>query len=143
MAETFKNGSTAPEPPGVFALATPKDPRSYDEPTQEEAMIEVRRLLSDLKVAFGDVTTKLDAQERTSVEIKDMLNRLVPKLDDVAGFIKYRAPTLTDKADLTKVVGALEEAIAKRPTRRQMVLDMAWVFGMIAAAVTLGGRIAH
>jgi len=143
MAETFGNGSTKPEPPSVFALTTPKSPRSYDEPSQEEAMTEVRRLLGDLKTAFQDVTAKVEAQEKTSSEIKDSLHKLVPKLEDFAGFAKHRAPTLADKADLTKVAAELRAEIEKRPTRRQAILDMAWVFGLIVAAVTFGSRLAH
>lgn len=143
MAETFDNGPTKPEPPSVFALTTPKSPRSYDEPSQEEAMIEVRRLFNELKTAFQNVTAKVEGQERTLSEIKDSLHKLAPRLEDVAGFVKHRAPTLADKADLTKVVAELRAEIEKRPTRRQAILDMVWVFSLIVAAITFGSRIAH
>jgi len=143
MPENLGNGSTDPEPPSVFALTTPKSPRSYDELSQDDAMVEVRGLLGELRTAFKDVTAKVEAQERTSLEIKELLRLLVPKLEDVAGFAKHRAPILADKADLTKIAAELRVEIDKRPTRRQAILDMAWVFGLIVAAVTFGSRFAH
>jgi hypothetical protein len=46
-------------------------------------------------------------------EIREVLRSLEPKIDDLAGFVKYRAPHLADKADLIR----LEAEIQKRPTR--------------------------
>jgi len=48
MAEKPGNGSSETAPPDVFALVTPRAPRSYDESLPEETMAEVRGLLGEL-----------------------------------------------------------------------------------------------
>ena len=143
MAEKPGNGSNEPAPPDVFALVTPRAPRSYDEPLPEETLAEVRGLLGELRKTLGDVAAKVDAQERSAAETKDLLRQLAPKIEDVAGFVKHRVPVLADKADLERVAAGLRAEIEKRPTRRQAILDMAWVFGLIVATVTFGSRLAH
>ena len=140
MAEKPGNGSSETAPPDVFALVTPRAPRSYDEPSPEEAMAEVRGLLSELRKAVGEVAAKVDAQGQSAAETKELLRQLAPKIEDVAGFVKHRVPVLVDKADLERMAAGLRAEIEKRPTRRQAILDMVWVFTLITGAITFGSR---
>lgn len=103
-------------------------------------MAEVRNLLGEMRKAFGEVTARLEAQERSSAEVKEMLRRLDPQIQDVAGFVKHRVPVLADKADLERMAGGLRAEIEKRPTRRQAVLDMVFVFSLVTAAITFGSK---
>nr|WP_294507687.1 hypothetical protein [uncultured Rhodopila sp.] len=89
------------------------------------------------------VLPRLEAVERTTAEIKDILRALTPKVDDLVGFARHRAPDLADKAALVKIEAELRAEIQARPTRRQAIFDIGWVVGLIAAAVTLGTRLAH
>ena len=120
------------------------------EPSQEQLIAEVRSLLSDLKQEAARLTAKVDRvelksdnNEKTLVELKNLLAQLTPKLDDAAAFAKHRAPSLVDKADLTEATTKLRLEIDKRPTRRQAIFDLAWVFGLIAGAVAFGSRAAR
>ncbi len=116
MAEQPGNGSQDPVPPSVFALATPKRPRSYAELSHDEAMAEIRGLLAKLRSAFREVATKVDAQERSASETRETLRQLAPRIKDIASFIKHRAPALADKADLVGLTAELRAEIEKRPT---------------------------
>lgn len=97
-------------------------------------------MLVEMRKAFGEITTRLEAQERSASETKDILRQLLPKIEDVAAFAKHRAPFLADKADLEKMAAELRAKIEKRPTRRQAIFDVVWVFGLITGAVTFGGK---
>lgn len=140
MSEGLGNGSSETAPPDVFALVTPRAPRSYNEPLPEEGMSEVRSQLGELRKALGEVAAKVDSQGQSASESKELLRQLAPKIEDIAGFVKHRVPTLADKADLEKAVGGLQDEIAKRPTRRQAILDMVWIFTLITGAITFGSR---
>lgn len=140
MPEKSGNGSSNPITPPVLAAATPKTTRSYDEPSQDDVMVEVRNLLGEMRKSFGEVTARLEAQERSSSEIKEILRRLDPQIQDVAGFVKHRVPVLADKADLERMAAGLRAEIEKRPTRRQAVFDLIWVFSFVTAAITFGSK---
>jgi hypothetical protein len=140
MAEKPGNESSETTTPDVFALVTPRAPRSYDEPLPKEAMAEVRSLLNELRKALGEVAAKVDAQGQSAAETKELLRQLAPKIEDVAGFVKHRVPILADKADLEKMANGLRAEIEKRPTRRQAILDMVWIFTLITGAITFGSR---
>lgn len=143
MAEKSGNGTSEATTPDAFALVSPRKPRSYDEPSPEEAMVEVRGLLSELRKVLGEVAAKVDAQERSAIETKEMLRQLAPKIEDVAGFVKHRVPVFADKADLEKMTTGLRIEIEKRPTRRQAILDIAWIVALITSAITFGSRSTH
>jgi len=100
-------------------------------------------LLPELRRAFGEVAAKVEAQERSASETKEALRQLAPKIEDIAGFVKHRLPTLVDKSDLTNAIAGLRAEIEKRPTRRQAILDMTWVFGLIGSAIAFGSRAAR
>jgi len=99
----------------------------------------VDRLIDDA----GVQAQRMERIEHTSADIKEALARLLPRLEDISGFIKHRAPELASKADLQLLGSDLTEQISKRPTRRQAIFDIAWIVGVIIAAVTFGSRIAH
>ena len=126
MAEPSSDGGPGPTtpPPNLIALSNPRNPRSYSEPSQEQLIAEVRSLLSDLKQEAARLTAKVDRvelksdnNEKTLVELKNLLAQLTPKLDDAAAFAKHRAPSLVDKADLTEATTKLRLEIDQRPTR--------------------------
>ncbi len=140
MPEKSGNGSDDPAPPSVFAATTPKFPRSYNEPSQEDVVAEVRNVLTEMRKAFGEITARLETQERSASETKELLRQLLPKIEDVAGFAKHRAPVLADKADLERMAAGLRAEIEKRPTRRQAIFDLVWVFTLITGAITFGSK---
>ena len=81
--------------------------------------------------------------QKTAGEIQEALGLLAPKIDDVAGFIRHRAPDLASKSDVIQMKAELQTAIDLRPTRRQAIFDMAWVVELIIPAVSFGGKFAH
>jgi hypothetical protein len=94
---------------------------------------------------YGEVDTHAMVFELqgTVHEIKETLRLLAPKIDDIAGFIRHRAPDLVDKTALGALSAELKAEINKRPTRRQTVFDIAWVVALITGAVTFGSHLAH
>lgn len=162
MSDQDSSGARPPASTEI-AQATPKkgDVRSYDEMNTGTMMFELQGTVGEIKQAISDLSrtverglTRIENVERVSGEIKDALRLLVPKLEDLAGFTRHRAPTLADKADLANLKTEAMQGIAnlrsdfkaeieRRPTRRQAVFDIAWVVGLIAAAVTLGARAVH
>lgn len=104
---------------------------------------------------------RLTAIEQSTVEIRQLLRDLAPKIEGLAGFAKFGVPSLATKADLTStesrlrseiqatktdLVGTearLREEIQKRPTRRQSITDVALIVGLIGGVLTIGSRLAH
>ena len=145
-------GAQEPRAPSSAEIAqtTPKGARSYDEMNTGTMVFELQGTVGELKEAVAALTrtvergfARVEATERTTGEIKDALRQLVPKLEDLTGFTKHRLPTLADKADLANLRADLRLDIEKRPTRRQMITDVALIVGLIAAAVTLGAKAVH
>jgi hypothetical protein len=81
--------------------------------------------------------------QKTVGEVQEALRLLSPKIDDIAGFIKHRAPDLASKADMIQMKSELQTSINLRPTRRQAIFDIAWLVGLITAAISFGGRAVH
>ena len=113
-------------------------------------VFELQGTVGELKEAIAALTrtvekslNRVEIVEHTTGEIKEALRLIVPKLDDFAGFYKHRVPMLPDKSDINKMQTELKLEIEKRPTRRQMILDIGFIVGLIAAAVTFGSRLAH
>jgi hypothetical protein len=134
------------KPPGSMAQTTPKSVRSYDEMNTHSMVFELQGTVGELKEAVAtlgrtldETSSRLETGERSMSEIKDQLTKLNPKIDDIGGFIKHGVPSLVTKADLAD----LKLEIEKRPTRRQAIVDIAWVVGLIAAVVTISTRLAH
>jgi hypothetical protein len=120
--------------------------RSYDEMNTGSMVFELQGTVGELKEAVADlrrtmnrVLDKIQVADRSSQEVKDTLRILAPKIDDVAGFVKHRGPSLADKQDIS----ALRSEIDRRPTRRQAIVDIAWIVGLIATSVTFGSRLTH
>jgi hypothetical protein len=88
-------------------------------------------------------------------EIRSILNRLAPRIDEVYGFRtaklpelarSLRAETKTQIADLrtaTQTLADLQPEIAQRPTRRQSIFDIFAVVGLIGAILTIAKHFAH
>jgi orotate phosphoribosyltransferase-like protein len=138
--------SQEPKPPESMATSTPKDVRSYDEMNTHTMVFELQGTVGELKEAvttlgktLDKTSSRLETEERSISEIKDQLTKLNPKIDDIVGFIKHGVPNLATKADL----GDLKLEIEKRPTRRQAILDITLVVGLIAAVLTISTRVAH
>jgi len=104
---------TEPRTPSETEIAqtTPKGVvRSYDEMNTGQMVFELQGTVGELKESIAALTrtvekgfSRIDGVERTGTEIKEALRLLVPKLEDLAGFTKHRAPTLADKADLANL----------------------------------------
>jgi hypothetical protein len=124
--------------------------RSYDEMNTGNMVFELQGTVGELKEAVAALTRSVDrgfdrieTLERTAAEIRDTLRGLSPKIEDLSGFAKHRAPMLADKADLATLRSELTAGIEKRPTRRQSVADIALIVGVISAAIALGAKFAH
>lgn len=145
MAEQIDQ-TGASETPKSVADVVPKVVRSFDEMNTGTMVFELQGTVGELKqaivslqMAIEGLGRRIDGSERTASDIKAALTGLVPKIEDLSGFVKHGAPNLATKDEISD----LQTEIEKRPTRRQAILDIAWVVGLIAAAVTLGARIAH
>ncbi len=133
-------------PPSSIAQTTPRGVRSYDEMNTSNMVFEMQGTVGEIKEAIASLTRvvenyakRIEATERTTTDIKGTLASLTPKVDDIVGFIKHGVPNLAKKEDLGKLMSEIE----KRPTRRQAVLDVAWIVGVIGVALTIGSRVAH
>jgi hypothetical protein len=101
-------------------------------------------------------------------EIRSILNRLAPRIDEMYGFLTARLPELATKAALTgrradtqtqiadlraetktefadvrREIVELRLEIMQRPTRRQSIFDVFAVVGLIGAVLTIAARFAH
>ena len=136
MSEDLPSKSQVPRPPepSEIAQTNPKGTtRSYDE-------MNTGQMVFELQGTVGEIKARIEGMER---DIKESLRSLAPKLEDISGFVKHRAPNLMDKADLAEVKAELKAEIAKRPTRRQSITDVAWIVGLIGTALTIGSHLAH
>jgi hypothetical protein len=101
-------------------------------------------------------------------EIRSILNRLAPRIDEMYGFLTARLPELATKAELidlraetktqiadlraeTKTefadvrqeTAGLRLEIMQRPTRRQSIFDIFTIVGLIGAVLSIAARFAH
>lgn len=140
-------------PPSATEIVqtTPKGgTRSYDEMNTGQMVFELQGTVGELKESIASLTrivekgfSRVDGIEHSVTDIKDTLRALLPKLEDLVGFTKYRVPALAEKSDLVKAQAELKAEIDKRPTRRQMALDVVMVVGAIGTVLTIGSRLAH
>jgi len=140
-----------PRPPEQFAQTPPKGVlRSYDEMNTGQMVFELQGTVGELKSTVSQLaelmkanSLRLEAVERSSADLKEILRLMAPKLDDLAGFAKHRAPFIADKTDLTALKSALEAQINQRPTRRQSITDVALIVGLIGGLLAIGTHLAH
>jgi hypothetical protein len=101
-------------------------------------------------------------------EIRSILNRLAPRIDEMYGFLIARLPELANEAELTglraetktqiadlraetkaefadvrREIVELRLEIVQRPTRRQSIFDIFAVVGLIGAILTIAARFAR
>ena len=72
-------------------------------------------------------------------EIRGVLGRLTPIIDRMDGFQQATLPNLATKVELVD----LRNQIEKRPTRRQIVVDVGLIVGIIGSLITIGAKLAH
>ncbi|MGA2871118.1 MAG: hypothetical protein ABSF34_18405 [Verrucomicrobiota bacterium] len=144
MADEGLSGPTGP--PESMAQTAPKTTRSYDEMNTHQMVFELQGTIGEIKAVISSlqrgeekISSRVELVEHSMSEVKDRLDKLLPKIDDVLGFIKHGTPNLSTKADLAN----LKIEIEKRPTRRQTILDIAWVVGLIAAVLAISARLAY
>ena len=115
-------------------------------PTDSAIEARVARLESDVSHIRGDIT-----------EIRLILNRLAPVIDEVRGFLTAKLPELATKAeladlrsetkaefgDIRREMAELRLEIIQRPTRRQSIFDVFAVVGLIGAVLTIAARFAQ
>jgi hypothetical protein len=143
-------GDTPLTPSQTPETSAPIKVRSFDEMNTGQMVFELQGTIGEIKAAVLALThtvdhgfNRIEGIERTTSEIKEALRGLTPKIDDLVGFTRHRAPDLASKADLVTLRSDLQTDINLRPTRRQAILDIAWVVGLITLAVTLGSKFAH
>jgi len=99
--------------------------------------------------------------ETDVAEIKATLNRLAPRIDEMYSFLTAKLPELATRAEVADLRTELKSEIAglraevkseiaelridilQRPTRRQTVLDIFAIVGLIGAVLTIAARLAH
>jgi len=151
VPETGHPDNAVAPTPEALAQAPPKGPvRSYDEMNTGQMVFELqgsvhelKALITTLSQTVGQVVSRTDSLEKTGSEIKEILRSLAPRLEELAGFTKHRAPYLADKTDLANLSAGLKAEIEKRPTRRQSVTDVILIAGLVGTLLTIGSRIAH
>ena len=110
----------------------------------------VARLESDVAHMRSDIA-----------EIKASLNRLMPRIDEMLGFLTATLPTLATKTELAELRSELKAEMAElrselkaemaelrleivqRPTRRQTVFDIFAIVALIGAVLTIAARLTH
>ena len=110
--------------------------------------------------------------EADVAEIRAILSRLAPRIDEMHGFLTAKLPELATKAELANVrtdlksetaelrtelksemaelrtelkseMAGLRLELVQRPTRRQAVFDIFAVVGLIGAVIAIGEHLAH
>jgi hypothetical protein len=72
-------------------------------------------------------------------EIRAVLARLAPIIDRMDGIQQATLPNLATRAELVD----LRNQIEKRPTRRQTVVDVGLIVGIIGTLITIGAKTVH
>src|SRR5690242_4018373 len=72
-------------------------------------------------------------------EIRGVLGRLTPIIERMNVFQQATLPNLATKVELVD----LRNQIEKRPTRRQIVVDVDLIVGIIGSLITIGAKLAH
>ena len=146
-------------------MADPSDEPQQSSPTPAQVPppfrslgeIDIAQMIFELQGSFGEVkeglrttrlelieqSKRLDTLSKIDADLKNTVSQLAPKIEDIAGFLKHRAPHLVDKQDLVVLKSALESDSEKRPTRRQSVIDVALLVGLIGGLLTIGSRLAR
>jgi hypothetical protein len=99
--------------------------------------------------------------ESDLAEVKAVLNRLAPRIDEMYGFLTATLPGLATKAEWSDLRAELKSEMAElkselksgmaelrmemiqRPTRRQSVFDIFAIVALIGAILTIAARLAH
>lgn len=76
-------------------------------------------------------------------EVRSLLNRLAPRIDEMHGFLIAKLPDLVTRADLADLRHELRLDMLQRPTRRQSILDIFAIAGFIGVVLTAAARFAH
>jgi hypothetical protein len=142
--------SRPPTATEIAQIPPPPGQRSYSDVNTGHMVFELQGTIGELKESIAALTrsvekgfTRIDEVERSSGEIKNTLRGLVPKIDDLAGFAKHRAPNLADKYDMVRLQADLKAEIDKRPTRRQSVMDAVMIVGFFGTVLAIGSKLAH
>jgi hypothetical protein len=143
-------GGRPPAPTEIVQVPPGDDKRSYAELDTRTMVFELQGAIYELKGLIAALTStvhqgfdRIDAVERGGAETREVLRSLVPKIEHLAGFTTHRAPHLVDKADLITLQATLTAEIEKRPTRRQAIVDIALIVGLIGALLTIGSHMAR
>jgi hypothetical protein len=99
--------------------------------------------------------------EADVTEIKSILNRLAPRIDEMYGFVTAKLPELSTRAELAELrtetkteiaalrtelkseIAELRIEIMQRPTRRQTVFDIFSIVSLIGVILAVAARFAH
>ncbi|ESY51702.1 MULTISPECIES: hypothetical protein [unclassified Mesorhizobium] len=132
--------------PESMVQTAPASTRSYDEMNTHQMIFEMQGTLGEIREAIRSLEkgaqraiSRVEDNEKATAELKSQITALTPKVEDVLAFIRHGMPSLVNKADLA----ALKIDIEKRPTRRQAILDIAWVVGLVSTILAIGARLAH
>jgi hypothetical protein len=130
---------------GVPNLATKSDLAKIQ---TEMASLATKAELAKIQTEMGNLATKAELAKiqsdlgnlATKPELAKVQSDLAKVQSDV-GRIQVELGTLATRSELTKLQSEFMIELAKRPTRRQSVLDIAWIVGIVTAAATFGGRL--
>jgi uncharacterized protein YceH (UPF0502 family) len=116
----------------------------------------------------GGLEPRVGRLEADVAEIKAILNRLAPRIDEMYGFLTAKLPELATKAEVADLrtetkteiaavraklaalrtelkseIAELRIEIVQRPARRQTVFDISSVVSLVGVILTIASRFAH
>src|SRR3954471_18300822 len=76
-------------------------------------------------------------------EIRGILACLAPVIDRIDGFLQASLPRLATKDEIGAEASTLRVEIERWPTRRQSLIDIAMIAGLIGVILTIGSHLTH
>jgi hypothetical protein len=87
------------------------------------------------------ITFRVEHLERDMHEVRSVLTRLAPKIDEMHGMLTGILPTLATKGELTSFRSELFVAVHDRPSKTYMWAIIGVLTATILAAVAVGAMI--
>ena len=127
-----------PDTPGEGGMAQtdPEAAQKFHDADTRHMVHELQGTVGGLVASVQAIDRRLDRDSRKLDELSreiSAVKELIPKIDDMLGFVKHGVPSLATKAEIER----LASDISHRPTRRQSVQDLLAFTGFIAVLMAI------